>query len=102
MSVLIKGMKMPKSCSCCDLRYIAIGYDYQCPKTGETVDGYDDNRHHSCPLVEVPTPHRDLVDRDDLIDEINRVTFVKRYDYNVAYNIVTDAETIIEAEASEL
>lgn len=51
MSVLIKGMKMPKSCSCCDLRYIAIGYDYQCPKTGETVDGYDDNRHHSCPLV---------------------------------------------------
>ena len=36
-----------------------------------------------------------------MIDEINRVTFVKRYDYNVAYNIVTDAETIIEAEVSE-
>ena len=67
----------------------------------EHKDDYDDNRHHSCPLVEVPTPHGDLVDRDDLIDEINRVTFVKRYDYNVAYNIVTDAETIIEAEVSE-
>jgi hypothetical protein len=62
-----------------------------------------DNGHNvkRYPLVEVPTPHGDLVDRDDLIDEINRVTFVKRYDYNVAYNIVTDAETIIEAEVEE-
>ena len=58
-------------------------------------------RNPDCPIIEIPTPHGDLVDRDDLTDEINRVTFAERYDYNVAYNIVTDADTIIEAEVSE-
>ena len=96
MSLIIKGSIMPlmcEECPCYDCD------DYSCKATGRGVIEY---RYHgrpdNCPLVEVPTPHGDLVDRDDLIDEINRVTFVKRYDYNVAYNIVTDAETIIEAE----
>ena len=99
MSLIIKGSIMPlmcEECPCYDCD------DYSCKATGRGVIEY---RYHgrpdNCPLVEVPTPHGDLVDRDDLIDEINRVTFVKRYDYNVAYNIVTDAETIIEAEVSE-
>ena len=99
MSLIIKGSIMPlmcEECPCYDCD------DYSCKATGRGVIEY---RYHgrpdNCPLVEVPTPHGDLVDRDDLIDEINRVTFVKRYDYNVAYNIVTDAETIIEAEVSD-
>lgn len=96
MSLIIKGSIMPLMCEEC-LCYDCD--DYSCKATGRGVIEY---RYHgrpdNCPLVEVPTPHGDLVDRDDLIDEINRVTFVKRYDYNVAYNIVTDAETIIEVE----
>ena len=99
MSLIIKGSIMPlmcEECPCYDCD------DYSCKATGRGVIEY---RYHgrpdNCPLVEVPTPHGDLVDRDDLIDEINRVTFAERYDYNVAYNIVTDAETIIEAEVSE-
>ena len=100
MSLIIKGSIMPlmcEECPCYDCD------DYSCKATGRGVIEYRyDGRPDNCPLVEIPTPHGDLVDRDDLIDEINRVTFVKRYDYNVAYNIVTDAETIIEAEASEL
>ena len=51
-----------------------------------------------CPIVEVPTPHGDLIDSDDVIDEINRVTFVSQYDYNTAYNIVEQADAVIEAE----
>ena len=95
MSVLIKGMEMPKNG---EMKKIIIGrapngIDPIAIVTGDNTEFYK--------IIEVPTPHGDLVDRDDLIDEINRVTFVKRYDYNVAYNIVTDAETIIEAEVSE-
>lgn len=52
----------------------------------------------TAPLVEVPTPHGDLIDSDDVIDEINRVTFVSQYDYNTAYNIVEQADAVIEAE----
>ena len=99
MSLIIKGSIMPlmcEECPCYDCD------DYSCKATGRGVIEYRyDGRPDNCPLVEVPTPHGDLVDRDDLVDEINRVTFVKRYDYNVAYNIVTDAETIIEAEVNE-
>ena len=93
--ILIKGMEMPKSNTMftVTLRVRQDGTAEFISTSGKTVKSF--------PMIEVPTPHGDLVDRDDLIDEINRVTFVKRYDYNVAYNIVTDADTIIEAEANE-
>lgn len=110
MSILIKGMEMPKHAGVNEdkdtvYRCIVIAHPDNSAELvidTEFASPYD-NGHNvkRYPLVEVPTPHGDLVDRDDLIDEINRVTFVKRYDYNVAYNIVTDAETIIEAEVSE-
>ena len=54
MSVLIKDMKMPKSCSCCDLRVIAIGLDFQCAISGETVDDYCSSRHPKCPSSKSP------------------------------------------------
>ena len=104
MSVIIKGMKMPKSCDSCDLiQFDDEELEAHCPLSPyyRWCGTPPDYRPEGCLLVEVPTPHGDLVDRDDLIDEINRVTFAERYDYNVAYNIVTDAETIIEAEVSE-
>ena len=110
MSILIKGMEMPKHAGVNEgkdtvYRCIVIAHPDNSAELvidTEFASPYD-NGHNvkRCPLVEIPTPHGDLVDRDDLIDEINRVTFVKRYDYNVAYNIVTDAETIIEAEVSD-
>lgn len=101
MSVIIKGMKMPKSCDSCDLiQFDDEELEAHCPLSPyyRWCGTPPDYRPEGCLLVEIPTPHGDLVDRDDLTDEINRVTFAERYDYNVAYNIVTDAETIIEAE----
>jgi len=80
MSLIIKGMELPQHAA---------------------VNGEKDTAYKRYPIIEIPTPHGDLVERDDLTDEINRVTFAERYDYNVAYNIVTEAETIIEAEVSE-
>lgn len=61
MSILIKGMKMPQTCTMCWLSPI-------CPVWVKEVSrhkGYD-YRLPACPLVEVPTPHGRLVDADAL------------------------------------
>lgn len=105
MSILIKGMEAPKSCRQCIFLNMVSDYvhEYDCPFNNKV--GCNDfekipknKRHKYCPLVEVPTPHGDLIDSDDVIDEINRVTFVSQYDYNTAYNIVEQADAVIEAE----
>lgn len=104
MSTVIKGLSMPKNCllcPCCVGEGIGAGRQHYCQAIDDEPYVSETYRPKNCPLIEIPTPHGDLVDRDDLTDEINRVTFAERYDYNVAYNIVTDADTIIEAEVSE-
>lgn len=95
--ILIKGMEMPKCCSKCDLRVIAIGLDFQCAISGETVDDYYSSRHPKCPIVKVPTPHGRLIDADYLKKDkinINGTDFVLLVD-------VDNAPTIIEAGVSE-
>ena len=90
---------MPESCDECALRSLGFGKMF-CPITGEDVSNQDyaKNRHEKCPLVEIHTPHGDLIDSADIIDEINRVTFVSQYDYNTAYDIVGQADVVVEAE----
>lgn len=97
MSVIIEGLTLPKHNPKEIDKNVLIGYAIV--KEDNTAELCLEGVRYLIKML--PTPHGDLVDRDDLIDEINRVTFVKRYDYNVAYNIVTDADTIIEAEVSE-
>ena len=47
-----------------------------------------------CPLIEIPTPHGDLVDRDALKNDMR--------DWNPSIIAVVDARpTVIEAEGSE-
>ena len=102
MSILIKGMEMPKCCSKCDLRVIAIGLDFQCAISGETVDDYYSSRHPKCPLVEIPTPHGRLIDADALMEcrlEPNHYEELKD-GYIPDYDL-DSAPTIIEAEVSE-
>lgn len=61
MSVIIKGMRMPKFCFACDFLNPFVEEPYcrrlmkRCPKTGRLED---------CPLAEVPTPHGRLIDAD--------------------------------------
>lgn len=59
MSILIKGMKMPKSCLLCP-----FGDEFgKCCVNAELEDANE--LTHSCPLVELPD-HGDLIDRDKL------------------------------------
>ena len=101
MSVLIKGLIMPSCCdgctfsdwsnlhqtACCKL------HDYD-PCFSDHSMEYTDKRADFCPLVEIPEPHGDLIDRDALrIAELDTLIMIG---YKLAY-----APTVIEAEGSE-
>lgn len=76
MSVLIRGMEMPKTCVECNFhRYHSLG-EYVCVATPllypMNLANYKCGRKDFCPLVEVPTPHGRLIDAD-AFDERVRV-----------------------------
>ena len=94
MSVLIKGMDMPKTCIMCWLSPI-------CPIWVKEVSRYKgyDNRLPNCPLVEVP-PHGRLIDADEL--ETDTEWTECRDDYTAFSRAqINAAPTIIEAEEGE-
>ena len=92
MSILIKGMEMPKNCKECGL-YIegacyAKGYrDYRLIM--------DKSKPDDCPLVELP-PHGRLIDADELVRIWKGAKF-----YGNIEPIVNARPTVIEAEGSE-
>ena len=97
MSVLIKGMEMPKNCIECRFRQ----YEY-CDLQRQDVYAVNImdyalslERHPSCPLIEIPTPHGDLVDRDAMIAEYDRQ---HKGPVGGARQIMVDAKAVIEAE----
>ena len=63
--LLIKGKKMPKNCSYCDLYDIAADW---CEAINDEILGFDPlaTRFDGCPLVEVPE-HGRLIDADKLL-----------------------------------
>lgn len=78
MSIIVKGMDMPKCCYDCQLAYDCM----QCIVTrtsfiwtGEfrtTRKNFnpETDRLPDCPLVEVPTPHGDLIDKAKLKESV--------------------------------
>lgn len=72
MSVLIKGIKMPKNCTIC--RFCAPEADPEngemCMATGKYVPPCSTERLEECPLVEIPTPHGRLIIRTEEGEEI--------------------------------
>lgn len=102
MSILIKGMAIPKSCSVCPLK-AEVEFDEICSQTGEYVCQYD--RADDCPIVPVHTPHGRLIDADALFDFIINIYKNAQGDARKAYRdvldtIVADGD-VIEAEEGE-
>ena len=72
MSVIVKGMDMPKCCPSCPFnhetywlsRHICVAN-----KSKEIHINLDTGFPDDCPLGNVETPHGDLVDRDALLDK---------------------------------
>ena len=62
MSVLIKGMEMPKCCGMCNA-FFEKGDGFSCTITDTEVERLWYKRNKDCPLVEIPSKHGDLIDR---------------------------------------
>ena len=102
MSVLIKGMEMPKSCNDCPL-----AGDFKCnlmPSIPALCKEYDiavqnGKCLNNCPLVEIP-PHGRLIDADVPIPLVD--THGKKIEVTVAHIIENNlgiVNAIIESEA---
>lgn len=76
MSILIRGMEMPKNCAVCrlekDLFGRAVCFGYEDGRALHKDDlppvGNEERRPSWCPLVAIPT-HGDLIDRDALMKD---------------------------------
>lgn len=118
MSIIIKGMKKPKSC----LEY-KNEYVYRCPLLSDIEDvclaqGEDsynckswEELYASCPLIELP-PHGRLIDGDALRQAMYHEAFetdssMQKWDsgcwirYKMFEQLEEAAPTIIEAEEEE-
>lgn len=101
MSILIRGMEMPKNCKDCPFS----DHEAWCLIPGSWKERYycpDDERSEYCPLVELP-PHGRLGDLDKLMTEFmdSDLDYLPRDDWKEVIQIVADADVIIEAEGSE-
>ena len=104
MSILIKGMKMPKNCDNCDLiQFDDEGLEAHCPLSPyyRWCGTPPDYIPEGCRLVEIPTPHGRLIDAEKLAVKIwTEGHFVTGNDCEIAVDFTQSAPTIIEAEAS--
>ena len=105
MSILIKGMEMPRNCAECFFHKVfpatGVGINQlYCALCGINIVKLSDAQP-DCPLVPIP-PHGDLIDRDELMKHKGNC-----YDadghllYAVGTGSIMCAPTIIQAEEGE-
>ena len=77
MGVYIKGMKMPISCAMCPLCHRSFDGNETKLACYGIKKWCDENmdRLNDCPLVEVPEPHGDLIDRQKLLEDNKHVEY---------------------------
>lgn len=103
MSLLIKGMDMPKKDAGVSCRL----YPYKDGTAQFTQYGrtpFDQPDNHYFTAVEIPIPHGDLIDRDRLIAALKSTTAISQSDYDLFNHIVGLIEhqpTIIESEQGD-
>ena len=98
MSILIKGMKMPRNCSECP---VALSGKY-C-RINKTYTTYIELpiRPDYCPLVELPEKHGRLIDEDIAYDKIAEQDGGYYMDMDGVGIGLSETPTIIEAEGED-
>ena len=113
MSVIVKGMGMPQKCGQCNLYHAEHPMHCMVVEGHRTVGApYGMPRPDWCPLVEIPTPHGRLIDKDKLMmsladwwyssfgqEETDEAKAIRAIMQQVEKSI--DEMTVIEAEGSE-
>lgn len=112
MSVLIKGVDMPKKCcECIFARDSGLGKDMVACIAVQGMVGVPkrSGKSEACPLVEVKTPHGRLIDESKLSAEMYHEAFetdseLQKWDsgcwirYKMYENASDHAPTVIESE----
>lgn len=97
MSVIVKGMKMPKSCIECVINHSFFRV-LKCSELkgmkGFKKLPHEHDRHPDCPLVALPKKHGRLIDGDYLY---NRLKALGLKDENV-FRIIKEEPTAVESE----
>ena len=94
MSILIRGMEMPKKCGQCKLFHAEHPMYCTADESHRTVGApYGMPRPDWCPLIDIPTPHGRLIDADELVRIWTGAKF-----YGNIKPIVDARPTVIEAE----
>ena len=99
MSVLIKGMDMPKYCWSCPMIQVMVGKKY-CGRTLSDIKN-SDIKLPDCHLVEVPTPHGRLIDETPMLRALEYTVKDNPDPIITIGTIIRDIKnrpTIIEAE----
>ena len=111
MGVYIKSMEMPKNCMECPFS----DHEAWCLIPGDSKKRYycpTEVKSEHCPLVEVPEPHGDLIDRQKLLEDNKHLEYPTNGKYRrdrawaVGFNSgarhcnehAVYAKTVIEAE----
>lgn len=107
MGVYVRYMKMPESCLKCPMQF--GGWCYVSPqeideRVAPTVDeAAEQGKPEWCPLVEVPEPHGDLIDRNEVRNDVFHHLSIKGEENllpaekSIFGNIIK-AKAVIEAE----
>lgn len=73
MGVYIKDMEMPETCEDCQFHRYHSHHEYVCVATPlfypMNLANSEGIRKEWCPLVSVPEPHGDLIDRQKLLED---------------------------------
>ena len=107
MSVLMKGMEMPKACEWCSfISTFTTESGLGCRCEVERFEFWDySKRQENCPLVEIPTPHGRLIDVDAFVKKLKRLESseepYQRGMVKAFLDVISCEPTIIEAEVSE-
>ena len=111
MSVIVRGMEMPKSCEECN--FCVNGFTdeapiYECACQSDDMVSvlvdYNgepfDFRPDWCPLIPLPSEHGDLIDRDALMIDVmdSDLDHLQRDDWKEVIQIVRDAPVVVPAE----
>lgn len=97
MSILVKGVEMPKNCFLCPLS-VLNGERLFCEVTKDEV--LRAKRSSDCPLVPVP-PHGDLIERDAAYDKIAEQEGGNYVDMDAVGMGLNETPVIIPAEEEE-
>ncbi len=94
MGVYIPNMEKPKSCWECRL----MDGEANCLVTDEGISFKQEGILPACPLIEIPTPHGRLIDKDELLSHLSKdplFDLVERYGVS---GVIESRRTILEAE----